>query len=106
MAFDPAALRASRRPHGLPFKIAKIGHIVLNVRDLGRSVHFYTQVLGFSVSDVYPPEIVPGGMAFMRCNTDHHGVALVGSLAQESPHIELHHVALRTRRLHKWTGLR
>ena len=46
--------------------------------DLERSVRFYTEVLGFSVSDVYPAEMVPGGMVFMRCNADHHGVALVG----------------------------
>ncbi|MFI4988303.1 MAG: VOC family protein, partial [Alphaproteobacteria bacterium] len=42
-----------RRPAGLPFRIGKIGHVVLNVSDLERSVRFYTQVLGFSVSDVY-----------------------------------------------------
>jgi catechol 2,3-dioxygenase len=93
MAFDREALGASRRPMGLPFRIAKIGHVVLNARDLARSVHFYTQILGFSVSDVYPPEVVPGGMVFMRCNTDHHGIALVGSLEQESAHVEMHHLA-------------
>ena len=93
MAFNGDQLGASRRPKGLPFKIAKIGHVVLNARDLARSVHFYTQILGFSVSDVYPPEVVPGGMIFMRCNTDHHGIALVGSLKQESPHVEMHHLA-------------
>jgi catechol 2,3-dioxygenase len=93
MAFDGDTLGASRRPKGLPFRIAKIGHVVLNARDLARSVHFYTQILGFSVSDVYPPEVVPGGMIFMRCNTDHHGIALVGALKQESPHVEMHHLA-------------
>ena len=24
--------------------------------------------------------MVPGGMAFLRCNPDHHGIALVGSM--------------------------
>src|SRR4051812_25110450 len=90
---DIEAVKSSRRPHGLPFKIAKIGHVVLNVRDIERSVKFYTEVLGFSVSDAYPPDMVPGGMVFMRCNSDHHGVALVGSMTQDSPHIELHHLA-------------
>jgi hypothetical protein len=47
MAFAREALGASRRPKGLPFRIAKIGHVVLNARDLGRSVHFYTQFSGF-----------------------------------------------------------
>jgi catechol 2,3-dioxygenase-like lactoylglutathione lyase family enzyme len=82
-----------QRPHGLPFRIAKLGHVVLNVADLARSVKFYTQVLGFSVSDVYPAELVPGGMVFMRCTADHHGVALVGSLTRTSESFELNHLA-------------
>jgi catechol 2,3-dioxygenase-like lactoylglutathione lyase family enzyme len=60
------------------FELKKIGHVVLNVSDLEASVRFYTEVLGLQVSDRYPDTMVPGGMVFMRCNTDHHGVALVG----------------------------
>ena len=62
----------------LSFTLRKLGHVVLNVTDLEASVRFYTDVLGLSVSDRYPDSMVPGGMVFMRCNTDHHGVALVG----------------------------
>lgn len=62
----------------LPFDLRKIGHVVLNVSDLERSVRFYAEVLGLQVSDRYPDTMVPGGMVFLRCNTDHHGVALVG----------------------------
>src|SRR5687767_15468699 len=62
----------------LPFHLRKIGHVVLNVTDLEASVRFYTEVLGLQVSDRYPETMVPGGMVFLRCNTDHHGVALVG----------------------------
>jgi catechol 2,3-dioxygenase-like lactoylglutathione lyase family enzyme len=61
-----------------PFALRKIGHVVLNVSDIERSVRFYTEVLGLQISDRYPDSMVPGGMVFMRCNTDHHGVALVG----------------------------
>ena len=60
------------------FELKKIGHVVLNVSDLEASVRFYTEVLGLQISDRYPATMVPGGMVFMRCNTDHHGVALVG----------------------------
>ena len=60
-------------PEGLPFNITKIGHVVLVVQDLNRSVEFYTQILGFRISDVYPDSMMPGGMVFMRCNADHHG---------------------------------
>jgi len=93
MAFDIDRIKSLGRPHGLPFRIAKLGHIVLNVTDLERSVRFYTEALGFAVSDVYPPEMVPGGMVFMRCNADHHGVALVGSMKQPASSSELHHCA-------------
>jgi catechol 2,3-dioxygenase-like lactoylglutathione lyase family enzyme len=93
MEFDGDALKRLTRPKGLPFRIGKLGHVVLNVTDLSRSVRFYTEILGFAVSDVYPPEIVPGGMVFMRCNADHHGVALVGELAQPSQSAELNHLA-------------
>ena len=86
-------LTALARPKGMPFHIGKIGHVVINVRDVARSVRFYTEVLGFEVSDIYPDEMVPGGMAFLRCNTDHHGIALVGSLTEASDNVDLNHIA-------------
>jgi catechol 2,3-dioxygenase len=86
-------LKAHTRPKGIPFKINKIGHVVLNCSDLERSVKFYVEVLGFRVSDVYPEEMYPGGMVFMRCGTDHHGIGLVGTLPGSSETIELNHLA-------------
>jgi catechol 2,3-dioxygenase-like lactoylglutathione lyase family enzyme len=77
----------------IPFAITKIGHVVLNCRDLERSVRFYTQILGFKISDIYEPEMVPGGMVFMRFNADHHGVGLVGAMTGSAENIELHHLA-------------
>lgn len=93
MSFDADQLKTLKRPQGLPFRIGKIGHVVLNVTDMERSVRFYTQILGFQVSDVYPEAMVPGGMVFMRCNSDHHGVALVGEMPARSPNVELNHLA-------------
>jgi catechol 2,3-dioxygenase-like lactoylglutathione lyase family enzyme len=86
-------LREYARPQGLGFQVRKIGHVVLNCRDVERSVKFYTEVLGFQISDVYPDEMVPGGMVFLRCNTDHHGIGLVGSLDGAAPNVELNHIA-------------
>jgi len=63
------------------------------VRDVAKSTAFYTQILGFEISDVYPDEMVPGGMVFMRCNTDHHGIALVGSMTSAAENVELNHIA-------------
>jgi len=90
---DAGELRGLARPKGMPFRIGKLGHVVINVRDVARSVHFYTEVLGFEVSDIYPDEMVPGGMAFLRCNPDHHGIALVGSMSAAAENVELNHIA-------------
>jgi catechol 2,3-dioxygenase len=91
--FDRDEVKTIGRPPGLPFRIGKLGHVVINVSDVARSVRFYTQVLGFEISDLYPEEMVPGGMAFLRCNPDHHGIALVGSLAGANANVELNHIA-------------
>jgi catechol 2,3-dioxygenase-like lactoylglutathione lyase family enzyme len=88
-----AALAGQRRPRGLPFDIRKIGHVVLNVSDVVRSTRFYVDILGFEVSDIYPQDMVPGGMVFMRCNADHHGVALVGGRRAAPGNSDLHHLA-------------
>ncbi|HEV8678990.1 MAG TPA: VOC family protein [Stellaceae bacterium] len=90
---DVDELKAMARPKGMPFRIGKIGHVVVNVRDVARSVRFYSEVLGFEVSDIYPDAMVPGGMAFLRCNPDHHGIALVGSATQAAENVELNHIA-------------
>ena len=76
----------------LRFQLRKIGHVVLNVSDLDAAVRFYTEVLGLQVSDRYPDSMVPGRMVFLRCNTDHHGVALVGG-AQKLDRGSLNHFA-------------
>ena len=93
MRIDVDKLKSTVTPSGLPFRIQKLGHIVVRVSDLQRSVEFYTQVLGFKISDVYPEDMVPGGMVFMRCNPDHHGVALVGGMATPGAKRELDHFA-------------
>ena len=87
------ALRELRPRPGRPFNLTKIGHVVLMSADLRRSVEFYTGVLGFRVSDVYPESMMKGRMVFMRCAADHHGVALVGAGPGASSQHELHHMA-------------
>lgn len=90
---DLEKLRAMRPPADLPFAITKIGHVVLMVADIERSVAFYTKVLGFKVSDAYPDSMMPGRMVFLRCNADHHGIALVGAAKGAAVNVELHHLA-------------
>lgn len=52
-----------------------MGHIVLGTPNLADSVRFYTQVLGFRVSDYWKPG--DDDVVFMRCNPRHHSLALV-----------------------------
>ena len=93
MNIDVARLKELKAPPGMPFRMQKLGHVVLNVTNLERSLKFYTEVLGFRISDIYPETMVPGGMAFLRCNADHHCLALVGSAKAASQRTEMHHAA-------------
>ena len=93
MPVDTERLRAAIRTAPPPFSLNKIGHVVLMVADLERSIAFYTGVLGFKVSDIYGDDMMPGGMVFMRCNTDHHGVALIGGASGAPNKRGLHHMA-------------
>lgn len=60
----------------------KLGHVVLKVKDVKRSAAFYTGVLGFRVSDVYPESMKKGGTVFLRCNADHHCLEMFWGLDQ------------------------
>ena len=93
MPIDVEKLKSMTPPKGMDFHIAKVGHVVLQVADLARAAAFCTQVLGFKVSDVYPEEMMPGGMVFLRCSSDHHCLALVGQGDGQAAHRELHHLA-------------
>lgn len=88
------AITAMKRPNGLPFRIGKIGHVAMYVKDLERSARFYTEILGFQVSDVVQPGRLPGGAIFLRCNTDHHGVALFQATEENPAGAGLHHIAM------------
>ena len=88
MALDVEKISKLAPPPDMPFKIQRLGHLVLMVENLERSVPFYTQVLGFKISDVYPENLQPGGFAFLRCNTDHHTIGLVGSSPKRSKQVE------------------
>ncbi len=48
-----------------------LGHIVLHVEDLDRTVKFYRDVLGMKISDFIR------NLAFFHCNPRHHSLALI-----------------------------
>jgi 2,3-dihydroxybiphenyl 1,2-dioxygenase len=66
---------------GVCFKTGRggLGHVVLVTKDMAAQEAFYTDVLGFRVSDYIHTEVVPGkplDLTFMRCNSRHHSIAL------------------------------
>jgi len=65
----PDALSETRRTS--PVNVKKIGHVVYRVSDVERSTRFWTEIMGFTVQDRNEY-----GMVFLRCQTDHHTIAL------------------------------
>jgi catechol 2,3-dioxygenase-like lactoylglutathione lyase family enzyme len=58
-----------------PFKVRRLGHFGFNVLDLDANRHFYSDLLGFRISDVMGPDDQPRGV-FMRYGGDHHAFVL------------------------------
>jgi catechol 2,3-dioxygenase-like lactoylglutathione lyase family enzyme len=97
MTQDPAAIgayngpgRTERTNHRAPavlredpIRPRKLGHVVIGTPGLEASQRFFTDGIGFRVSDE-----VTGIAAFMRCSTDHHNL-----LIQPSPVPFLHHTS-------------
>src|ERR671936_823132 len=84
---------ASSEHGGTPVKVTKLGHVVFAVSDIERTTRFWTEIMGFEISD--RNEI---GMVFLRSGSDHHTVALVPARASGVPTGEgqpaFHHCAL------------
>lgn len=76
----------------------KIGHYVLFSADVTKAQAFYTDVLGFVVSDYYP-----GAGYFLRCSNEggHHNVFLLQTPDRK---IGLNHVAFTVRDIHEVFG--
>jgi catechol 2,3-dioxygenase-like lactoylglutathione lyase family enzyme len=65
----------------------KLGHVAYRVSDVQQVTTFYTDVLGFRVSDWRDTTF-----AFLRCNTDHHTVNFVVDAVPQ-----LHHIAFEVK---------
>jgi catechol 2,3-dioxygenase-like lactoylglutathione lyase family enzyme len=64
-------------------KPRKASHVVLNTPDMAQAQAFYVDNLAFRTSDYSANQMV-----FLRCNTDHHAIAL-----NQSPYASVNHVA-------------
>jgi len=85
------ATAASTKMHESPIKIRKIGHLVYEVSDVERSRKFWTEMLGFTVSDTNE-----FGMVFLRTSSDHHTIALMPGKAgrRATEGLKVDHLAL------------
>ena len=75
-----------------PVKVKKIGHFVYEVSDIERSVKFWTEIMGFEVTE--SNEL---GIVFLHYGVDHHGIGLIATDAKrrgELPASKLQHLAL------------
>ena len=59
----------------------KFGHLTLQVTQIDRTLRFFTDALGFRLSDT-----VQDALAWLRCDADHHGVALLSATLPKPHH--------------------
>jgi catechol 2,3-dioxygenase-like lactoylglutathione lyase family enzyme len=70
----------------------RLSHVVLNSTDPDATARWYSDVLGFRLSDTLAGPEMGTVMNFMRCNPRHHSVAFA-----RGPHVSLHHVSFELR---------
>jgi len=75
-------------PSGFAADELGLGHLVLSSKDADRSAAFYTQLLGFKLSDRIRCEIhgFPVDVKFYHCNGRHHSLALGGPMPKRVHH--------------------
>ena len=75
-------------------KPKRIGHLVLNVKDVDTSTKFYTEVMGFEIALERP-----GFGTFLTCGKIHHDLALFQAQEDAAPVSEgglgLNHMAIQ-----------
>ena len=87
-------LEAFDSPRGIPGFVAEdlgLGHCVLSTRNLPETQAFYTEVLGFKISDYMVD--APFTATFLHCNPRHHSLALADGNFFNIPNV-MHHFML------------
>ncbi|MFQ5540595.1 MAG: VOC family protein [Candidatus Binatia bacterium] len=76
-----------------PVQAKKLGHVVFSVSDVERTTKFWTEIMGFKVSDRNEH-----GMVFLRNASDHHTIALAPAKEKDGElkmgRVGFHHCAL------------
>ena len=86
--------RAIEEGEAIPVRIS---HAVMNSNDPNKTMAFYSDVLGFKLSDTLWSEHMGEMMHFMRCNDWHHSLAIA-----KGPHTSVHHVSFEMRGLDEY----
>lgn len=76
---------------------AKLSHVVFNSANLNQTAQWYIDHLDFTISDSL---VRPDGtdmMHFLRCNENHHSIAIA-----MGPHHALHHLSFEMRGIEEW----
>ena len=88
------------------FKISRIGHVGIHVTDLDRSLAWYRDILGLTLTGRWP--YASGEMAFMRFGDDHHNIVLfthptkVTAESRNAGYNALQHIALEVDSRDEW----
>ena len=73
-------------------RVSRVGHVVLNVKDVDRSIKFYTEALGMELM----AHNTQRHMAFLSFGSQHHDIAVCqGAEGAEQGGLGLNHVAMQ-----------
>ena len=90
---------------GKPFRISRVGHVGIQVTDVDRSLAWYTETLGLTLTGRW--EAGAGEVVFMRFDDDHHNIVLFTHPAPVDPgatggYNGLQHIALEIESRDEW----
>jgi catechol 2,3-dioxygenase-like lactoylglutathione lyase family enzyme len=88
------------------FRISGLGHVGIWVADLDRSIKWYTEILGLTLTGRWPTR-TGGEIVFLRFNENHHDLVLMPKsdlTAKSKPSNEnrLQHIAMMIEGRHEW----
>ncbi|GAA3732943.1 catechol 2,3-dioxygenase-like lactoylglutathione lyase family enzyme [Spinactinospora alkalitolerans] len=86
------ATRIHRRVEEREAIPVRLSHVVLNSTDIDRTRRWYEHHLDFALSDTLSSPHMGEVMHFMRCNPQHHSMAIA-----KGPHPSLHHISFEMR---------
>ncbi|MEU7862219.1 VOC family protein [Nonomuraea sp. NPDC049141] len=91
------AVRGHRKLEAKESVPVRLSHVVLNAPDIDATRTWYETHLGFALSDTLAHPHMGQVMHFMRCNPQHHSMAIA-----RGPHASLHHVSFELRGLDEY----